>query len=186
MSMIGCVFWLAQACSDPASTARDAALAAADRADRAGAAPTAVIDHSAWRSYAASDDPLPAHQPPSIECGVAGFYPERLGLEIDTGRCNYVLAEHPAQVAIAKGAELRFVVSHYDLVAPEPATAHVALSFGGDLQWQTTIDIPHAAQVIDTRLRASRALRDGEPIRLHLHNHGQNTWQVTTLELTGR
>jgi hypothetical protein len=31
---------------------------------------------------------------------------------------------------------------HFDLIAAEPASAHVALLFGDELQWEADIEIP--------------------------------------------
>ena len=70
---------------------------------------------------------------------------------------------------------------HFDLRAPEPATAHVAVLFGDEVQWELEIPIPSYAYVYTETFQATRALAPGEPIRLHLHNHGQNTWIFSSL-----
>jgi len=140
-----------------------------------------LIDQTAWRSYPAELDPLPSHQPVSIDCGIVGWFVERGSLEVDTTQCNYLLVEHPAQRDVPQGSDVQLELVHFDLAAPEPATAHVALFFGDDLQWELEIPIPSLAYVYKETFQATRDLQEGEPIRLHLHNHGQNTWLLDSL-----
>ena len=137
-----------------------------------------LLDDEPWRAYPASEDPLPTHQPSQIDCGAGGFYVERQQLEIDTSYCNYLLAEHPSRLSIAANTEVSIELSHYDLTAPEPTTAHAALLFGDDVVWETFIDIPAAADVLHATVRSPHALAAGQPVRLHLHNHGQNNYAL--------
>jgi hypothetical protein len=102
-------------------------------------------------------------------------------LEIDTAFCNYLAIEQPSLLDVKAGDELVLEVLHYDLIAPEPAQAHIALSFDGELQWQTEVAIPQRAGVLSVTTPATRALAVGDSVQLHLHNHGQNTWQLTKL-----
>ncbi len=146
--------------------------------------PTAIrtlVDHRAWAQAALIEDPLAAHQPPSIECGIAGWYVEYEALEIDTARCNYAWLEHPAGVAVPVGSEVTTVFAHFDLQAPEPAQAHAAILFGDEVQWEATVAIPQAGNVMELSWNATVALEVGDPIRVHLHNHGQNFWSLDRL-----
>jgi hypothetical protein len=136
-----------------------------------------------FRGYSRSEDPLVAHQPVEIDCGVAGIYPERNALEIDTRYCNYALVAAPAKLAVSKGTTIEIALHHFDLNAPEPATAHLALLFDRDVQWETTIGIPSTAAVLHVSFEATRDLAEGEPVRLHLHNHGQNTWTLSSVRV---
>jgi hypothetical protein len=143
---------------------------------------SSLIDQTMWRKYPASEDPLASHQPSEINCGPGGFYVELGLLEVDTNFCNYLLAQHPARIAIAAGTEVSLDLSHYDLNAAEPATAHAALLFGDTLVWETSLDIPGRADVLHATFRTPRALAVGEAIRMHLHNHGQNNYAVGPIE----
>ena len=140
-----------------------------------------LIDHESWQDYPVELDPLADHQPPTIKCGIAGWFMEGGLLEVDTSHCNYLLIEHPAVVDVPAGSEIEIEIGHFDLLAPEPATAHLALLFDADLQWEQFVDIPGPGNLQRSRFRATRDLAAGEPIRLHLHNHGQNTWLVAQL-----
>jgi hypothetical protein len=141
-----------------------------------------LIDNQGWRRYDAAADPLSSHQPAVPSCAASATFLEYGSFEVDTTRCNYVLSEHPAQLAIAAGTQVKLELLHYDLTASEPAEAHIALLFGDALQWETHIPIPRAGDVIKASFQATQALSLDEPIRLHLHNHGGNTYLVVALE----
>lgn len=141
-----------------------------------------LIDNQGWARYDASLDPLPSHEPPAITCQDSATYVEYGSFEIDSTRCNYLLAEHPAQRALPLGTAVRLNFLHYDLLAPESAEAHVALFFSDALQWETFIPIPSVGGGMMTVFNTTKALALGEPIRLHLHNHGGNTYLLVALE----
>ena len=175
---------LALAACDAAPGASVASDAGAEAAADVLLNEVSVIDHQGWEVYAPELDPLPGHQPEQIDCSIPGWFIERGFLEINTGACNYALLEHPSLLDVPKGAEVKFDLWHFDLLAAEPATAHVALLFGDTLQWEADIAIPQLGTVRTESFRATRSLAAGEPIRFHLHNHGQNTWtlgEVTAL-----
>lgn len=142
-----------------------------------------LLDHKQWRTYDATLDPLRGHQPAVLDCVQPGWFIERNMLEISTGQCNYVLLEHPSLQAAPANSEVLIELYHYDLVAAEPAQAHIALMFGDDLQWETMLPIPAEANVHQLRFRTTRALAVGEAIRFHLHNHGQNTWLLASVHV---
>ncbi|HEY2736150.1 MAG TPA: hypothetical protein VGI70_19265 [Polyangiales bacterium] len=141
-----------------------------------------LFDAAKWRAYPADQDPLASHQPAEVSCGISGFYMEYGHLEVDTNFCNYLLAEHPASVAIDAGTAVTITLSHYDLNAAEPATAHAAIIFGDTVIWETYIDIPQPANVLTATVRIPEALAMGEQIRMHLHNHGQNNYTLVGID----
>ncbi len=180
---IACAFVLAHAsCTDPLQP-----HVAADRgnAEMPRRMEVALLDHGQWHAYPREADPLARHQPDAIDCGPAGWYVETDFeaplLEIDTTYCNYALLETEVTHEVAEGDPITFELRHYDLRAPEAAEAHIAWSFGGELEWETTIAIPSDAAVRTFTWPATKARAPGEPIRLHLHNHGQNTWLIASL-----
>jgi hypothetical protein len=166
--------------ANPSGTS-DARAASDTRADTMAPSEQPLLDHSSWGRYDPATDPLKSHQPAQLVCGIAGFFVEQNHLEIDTTRCNYVLAEHPSLLDVPAGTEVHMQLSHYDLAAPEPAEVHAAILFGDELQWETHIPIPATADVLNVTWQATRPLGKGEPIRVHLHNHGQNTYQLVSL-----
>jgi ABC-type glycerol-3-phosphate transport system substrate-binding protein len=135
-----------------------------------------LVDHALWSTAQAADDPLAEHRPEPLECGIAGWYEELGELEVDTNFCDYADLTQPALVEIAAGSQLALTFRHYDLTAAAPAQAHIALLIGGDLIWEELIDIPGPAAVRMGSATIQKNYPQGAPVRLHLHNHGQNTW----------
>jgi hypothetical protein len=143
-----------------------------------------LVAYDAWSGVARADDPFvtAAEQPP--ECLGPGFYAEPdLGwLEIDTGECSWVTLSASAAVPVESGKSLlRITMSHYDLNAPTPARAELALRLGDCDVWSKSVKIPGPAAVDTEELTSPCASAAGGPVLLHLHNHGQNTWQLQEL-----
>ena len=142
----------------------------------------ALIDHARWvQIEATEEDPLAAHRPSSIVCGVAGWYEENETIEIDTNFCNYLALRQDSLAAITEGAKVRLGFYHFDLVAPEPALAHVAVLVDQQLLWEQEIEIPGAAMVYALEFEAPFSAPAGAELVFHLHNHGQNTWALQTI-----
>jgi hypothetical protein len=141
-----------------------------------------LIDHAQWvQIEATQEDPLAAHRPSAIDCGVAGWYQENEIIEIDTNFCNYLALRQDSLAAITEGAKVRLGFYHFDLVAPEPALAHVAVLVDGALLWEQEIEIPGAAMVYALEFEAPFSAPAGAELVFHLHNHGQNTWALQAL-----
>ena len=85
-------------------------------------------------------------------------------------------------MAVARGQALHVVLLHDLLVFDEPAEAHVALLIGGDVVWEKKVPIPADPGVFDETFTLDRAAEEGEPVMLHLHNHGYNSWKLLTVE----
>lgn len=129
-----------------------------------------------------SDDPLAPHRPGDVDCSsLTGWYVEDDHLEVSTASCNYLALTEPSAADADAGEILRGQLSHFDLTAPEPARAHIALTLGVDLLWETSIEIPMEANVIDLQIPLPRPIETGELFGIHLHNHGQNTWNLSRM-----
>ncbi len=137
-----------------------------------------LIDHNLWEKHGPASDPFADHRPGEIECGLAGAFVEDDTLEINTGTCNYYAASQPLLVGLHTGDPVSIELRHFDLIAPEPATAHVAVLIGGDLVWEAFIEVPGPAAVLHPIWEASKDYPTGTPVDIHLHNHGQNTWTL--------
>lgn len=141
-----------------------------------------LIDHAAWEPAPARADPLIDHRPPVVDCGLAGWYVQGEELEIDTNFCNYAALRQPSLVAIDTCTPLRLELYHFDLLAPEPAQAHVAMLIDGQIVWEKLIEIPGKAAVYEEEFISPIAAPVGAEVMLHLHNHGQNTWTLLNFE----
>jgi hypothetical protein len=69
-------------------------------------------------------------------------------------------------------------VSHFDLDAPSPAEGEARLLFGACPAWSKTVQIPSPAAVYTETFDSPCAIDEGDSVYFHLHNHGQNNWQL--------
>ena len=143
---------------------------------------TPLILTMAWQPVPAAQDPLAGHRPAEVSCPLGGWLYEPQGLEINTARCNYAMFGQPARVAIVPGARVVASLYHFDLIADEPATAHVALLLGDHLVWEKEVAIPGKANAYTIDVTLPFAVEAGTPVYFHLHNHGQNTWTLGAIE----
>ncbi|RYZ06885.1 MAG: hypothetical protein EOO73_13920 [Myxococcales bacterium] len=134
-------------------------------------------------------DPFVSEQPPleepPLECETSGVLleEEQHWLELDTAECDFITVAAGARFAVEEGQELSLSVSHFDLKAAEPATAELRLRFEECDVWQKSIAIPSAANVLTERFAAPCGIAQGGQVFFHLHNHGQNTYQLRSLEV---
>lgn len=142
-----------------------------------------LVTPLAWMQTAAADDPLADHRPAAVMCPLGAWIYEMKGLEINTATCNYAMFSQPALVGVAKGARLRASLYHFDLIAAEPATAHVALLIGEVVVWEQEVSIPGKANAFTIDFPSPMAWSEGTLVHFHLHNHGQNTWTMGSIEV---
>jgi hypothetical protein len=142
----------------------------------------ALVDPMAWAPVPAPDDPLADHRPADVQCPIGAWLFEPQGFEVNTLQCNYGMFGASSQVAVLPGRRVVATLYHYDLLAPEPASAHVALLLGDTLLWEMDIAIPGKADVYAIDVVVDATVPAGTPVYFHLHNHGQNTWVLGAVE----
>ena len=64
------------------------------------------------------------------------------------------------------------------LASVDPAAGHLALTVGGQLLWQTQVEIPGPADTHQFAFPAPFSALTGEDVVFHLHNHRFNTWTL--------
>lgn len=142
--------------------------------------PVDLVLSSAWVRDGAVD-PMPAHAPATVTCEFG--FDDEIGLfEVDTGACNYGVFTQPSVAAIDAGDTVTFVLTHDDLLAPEPAVGHVLFTIDGEVAFDLEIEIPKAYDIVQASWTPPRAIAAGAPVVMHLHNHGINNWRVVSLE----
>jgi hypothetical protein len=134
-----------------------------------------------WSQVERTADPFVTDAAQAPACLGPGFSAENTWLEVDTGVCNWVTLQASARLMVEPRQRLRLVVSHYDLSAIAPAEARLELRFGDCELWQESVAIPSPAAVYDEELESPCAIEQGAPMLFHLHNHGQNNWQLQEL-----
>lgn len=137
-----------------------------------------LIDPSAWAVAADEDDPLPDHRPDELVCSPQPWHAVGEGIEVDTGICNYIHLTTPLTRDLEKGDPLEVSAWWSTLASTEPAQGHLALFIGGQLAWETHVDIPGPADARTFEFPAAFSAREGEDVTFHLHNHGFNTWTL--------
>lgn len=143
-----------------------------------GREPGALTDPGFW-SMSQGGDPFPEHALAYEGCPFAeagAFFEEAGVLEVDTGRCGYLVLQQPSVRAVRAGDTLLWTVSHAPLVAAEPATAHIAIALDGAVLWDFNVDIPFPAEVFDLSAEAPAHARADSTVTIHIHNHGENAW----------
>jgi hypothetical protein len=152
-----------------------------------------VIDPQGWQAIdIAGEDPFAEHgRPEVVDCGemfgwTAVNALQGWELDIDLYNCNWLALEQPLTADLPRGTPLCVGMYHFDLTAPEPAEAHMALAIGGETLWEEVVAIPGGTQVapadsIVTGFRLGADLHAGEQVVLHVRNHGQNSYRFAYL-----
>jgi len=131
-----------------------------------------------------AEDPLREHRPATFLCHpLTGFYVEAEDLEVNTGSCAYFAVGQPALIGAAAGDRALGRVRHFDLTAAEPSEAHLAVIWGDVTLTDARLPIPSPAAILEFELTLPHELGSGDLVTLHLHNHGQNTYQFEPLWL---
>jgi len=143
-----------------------------------------------WQRTEVGADPFASHQPAMPSCPPDAAYAEATWFEVDTGLCNYVTVQQPIAFSLGAGAGLEVVLTHSDLIGAEPFDAHAALRVGDEDVWELVrhveppmdgvSSVPYETIVEQVRVEAPAAA--GTPIYFHLHNHGDNTWNLIAVE----
>ncbi len=133
-----------------------------------------------WRVVEPDADPFVTDPGAVPRCSTSGVRVESdpEWLEIDTTVCSWVSLTGGARFEVALGEQLKLELSHFDLDAPAPATAELRLRLGDCDAWSGTIPIPSPADVRSYELASPCALPAGDAVWFHLHNHGQNSYQL--------
>ena len=157
-------------------------------ADDGPTGPGSLMDPWSFDGTGAAEDPMAEHRPEVVACPDSSFLPEGMGLEIDSGACNYLAVSSPSLRAVRPGDTLRTIVSHFSLDFPgsesgELREAHFAVQLGDLLLTERAVDIPSGQAEYVDRVVAEKPLPAGTPLHVHLHNHGANSWKVARVEI---
>jgi hypothetical protein len=141
----------------------------------------AVLLPDDWVSVSADEDAF-TDRPALVSCSAGAVVAEFLSAEwvlgIDTGDCNYVTAAQRTKRAIAIGESIKVRLWHFQLSAPEPAEAHVALVIDDLDVLNEHVPIPQPGGLIVKQVRVERPVPVGSQALFHLHNHGANSWAL--------
>ncbi|MEZ4384950.1 MAG: hypothetical protein R3A79_26710 [Nannocystaceae bacterium] len=148
-----------------------------------------LVVAEAWtRVVDEADDRFADMRPATATCDEAGFYLDPLtrAFEVDTGLCDYLTIEQPAGEALSAGDVVRIAIAHGDLTAPTPSEGYVGLAFDDEIVWEYATPIPAPADTFEAEFEVRRDVALGGAIQVHVHNHGANTWELTSLKVAHR
>lgn len=147
-----------------------------------------LVDANAWSRVVGAADPFEGAGGSDDDCEASSFGPEDFGgeqaFEVRTDNCPRVTVAQPALAGLLSGDEVLIRGWHEQLSAPEAAEAVLAVAIGGEEVWRTTIPIPQEqGGMVLGEVVVERDHAAGTPIAWHVHNHGQNGYQL--LEVSG-
>ena len=145
---------------------------------------TSLVDNTLWRQLSAAEDPHADHRPERIDCPDEQLALEGTVLEIDTGKCDYVSVTQALLIDVQPCDTIQAVLTHEALFDVTPATAHVAISMGGQVVFEQEPPIPSPSGLLTPTWQLPQGASAGDPVVFHLHNHGVNTWNLLSLNIT--
>jgi len=142
-----------------------------------------LIDLAAFEKTTRAEDPFDG-RPADVQCEF-GYGLEDGFFEIETDLCNYGAFSQPILAPIRIGDTLDFLLLHENLTSTDPdAQAHVGIAIGTEIVFETTIDIPTEASFIGPQWVSTLDAPEGTPVHIHVHNHGINSYRVSSLTVT--
>jgi len=170
---------------DGAAVDEDGGDIADDVDDEEDARVGAVAASIAPTSFVHTDaGPLRALEgPPVAPCGPGGLLPEGDALEVRTAWCDPADVSAPLPVDVPADTLVDVTLVHNALVA-DGGHAHFALFVGDEPVWDHQTAIPAPATFLSPRVVVQQAHAAGEPVVLHVHNHGSNTYKLVGLRLS--
>ncbi len=142
-----------------------------------------LVEPIAWDVQPKNRDAFPDHRPAEVNCEQdTGWMVEEDILEVRTEFCNYLSISQQSLLDLKAGTSLELALSHSALNFNAPASAHIAVSIGGTPIWETNVPIPSDRAIIKETLVLPFAVSRGDSIEVHLHNHGNNTWEIHSLD----
>lgn len=142
-----------------------------------------LVDFDQWTLLGPDRDPTPEHRSPDSSCAPRGVIPEDGVLEVNTNDCGYALLGQPIIHPIAAGDTVELLMYHSALSAlEEPTEGHFSLWLGDALLWDLNVSIPAAAEIYFIPVTIDFDVARSTEVRIHLHNHGGNSWRIGHLK----
>lgn len=142
-----------------------------------------LVAHDGWTQISATDDPFPAHRTDTHTCDPSGILPEDGVLEVNTEDCGYAVLGQEILHDIQPDDWIELLMYHSALSSVDsPAEAHFSLWIDEEEFWGRTMSIPAAAEIYLVPMQVDWTLAAGTQARVHLHNHGGNSWRVAYLK----
>lgn len=143
-----------------------------------------LVEADAWDVQPKNRDVFVDHRPEEVDCArETGWLVEEGTLEVRTEFCNYLSLAQQSLLEIEAGTEMELALSHSELNFNAPSSAHLAVSIAGSTIWESTIAIPSEGNLLKETITLPVDVGLGDPIEVHLHNHGDNAWTIHSLDV---
>lgn len=131
-------------------------------------------------------DVFAAMRPPGTTCDDSGYQvdPFTQSFEVQTGLCDYLTVRQPTLQPLAPGDVVSIRAFNYELSAPAPSEGYLGFAIDGVIEWEARVPIPGAAGPLSTDITFDRTLPAGTEMQLHVHNHGENSWELLSVMVT--
>ena len=131
-------------------------------------------------------DVFAAMRPADAVCDDAGYYvdPVVQSIEVQTDVCDYLTMRQASLKPLAPGDVVTVQAFHNELTAATPSEGYFGLALDGAVVWQQTVPIPADAAEMTGELTIERALPAGTELQFHVHNHGPNSWELLSVQVT--
>ena len=152
-----------------------------------------LVDHTLWTVLGPSDDPFGGGP---RRCGpedlVLEDFSGESSLSVSTRRCSWMTVTQPSLAPLHPGDALNVRLWYFSQTLFDAAEATLVVEVGeiggtdgpGSLRWTTTVPLPTPSALAYDTLPVSRELPAGTPIWWHVHNHGENTWNLIEVSVT--
>ncbi len=132
-----------------------------------------------FESPESATDPDAAHRESGCPLGVPRV--EDGTLELETSACIAFWVGIPLLAGVRAGEALTLVTTHSALAARAPGEAHLRIDLDDEVLSDRLVPIPSSDAIDVTSVTPARAHGAGSRLRVHLHNHGANSWRVVSL-----
>jgi len=149
----------------------------------AGCAPETgpLVAMEAFELLPFSEDPIPDRPDDAVPCPRRATAIEAGALELDSTVCDWITVQAPALIKVREGQDLELFFFHAALAAPEPTEAVMEVRLGDEVIWRQVDPVPSSDAFYDQAIPSPVALSPGDPVIVHVHNHGANTYTLAHL-----
>jgi hypothetical protein len=149
--------------------------------------PGTLVDHEQWQVVHGAEDPFDSERPPIVNCSAEAARFEEFGGEpsfgVDTLSCDYVTVAQPSLRDVCAGDQLQIRIWHFELTAPSPGEAHIAVMLGEHSLFDSRYPIPSDSGLDFPVVTAPSDIAKGSPAVFHVHNHGDNSFNILELSI---
>lgn len=144
--------------------------------------PTTLVDHYRWAIVPETGE-VGRKGPCTRNDVTSEFFGAEPSVSVVTTNCSAATLEQPIRLPVSAGANLHVRLYHYALTSTVVGVGHLELALGDTSLWTDEIDLPSEGELIETDAVVPTAAAEGTPIRWHVDNHGDNSWNLIELSV---